>query len=77
MAYFKREPCGMRRFDYGIGWLVYHMRQCVGDKRVKMEDCVLSFKRPEVKDPQEVNKKNASIGKMLLNAFGGVIHRKK
>lgn len=77
IAYFKREPTGQRRFDYGIGWLVLWMRRCVGDKSVKMEDCVLTFSKPEVKDPVEVNRRNVSAGKALLKAFGGKLFGKR
>ena len=71
IAYFKQEPRASKRFDYGIGALIFHMRRCVGDKSVTWQDCALSFKPPEVKPPEEVNRRNASIGKSLLAIFGG------
>ena len=71
IAYFKQEPRASKRLDYGFGALIFHMRRCVGDKSVTWENSVLSFKKPEVVPPEEVNRRNASVGKLLLATFGG------
>jgi len=80
IAFLKREPRGERRFDINIGWLVFWMRRCVGDKSVKLEDCVYDFGRAhrDKKIPRtEKNKVVASVFKNIANTFAALKDKKE
>lgn len=55
-----REPRGDRRIDVNFAWLIYSIRRTLGDSKVELKDCLLSFERKtEQLDEAEKNKQLA------------------
>lgn len=79
LAFLKREPRGDRRLDFNIGWVVYNMRKCVGDKKSTPDDCTIDWHKDEKKkqvDPVEQNKRCANVFKGITSAFASLRKKK-
>lgn len=74
LAYQQREPRGDKRLDANIGWLIYNMRRCIGDKDCTLPECTLDYDKlrrdaQKAKDPIAINTANAEKLRAIANAF--------
>ena len=63
-----------------MGWVIYNMRKCAGDKTATPDKCILDFGKKDREaqvDPVDKNKRTADIFKGISRVFASMTGKRK